>query len=119
MMNIEIMILRYHLIVAMVFEPVSAYRHFDEDRLNEEQIRLSMRTPVWVALVDPTDVNVAPPVSGVHPPVVLMICKRHVGAWHDDLIEVLVRQEGEDMVVFHVEHLTSRWRDYWQRFKGV
>ena len=113
------MILEHGYIMAIVFEQESAYRHFGEDRLDEKQIRLSMREPLWVALVDPADVNAVPPVHGVHPPVMLMICKRHVGAWDDDLIEVLVKQEGADMVVFHVEHLTSRWRNFWQRYQGV
>ena len=72
----------------IIFDPKSAYKHFDEDRLDEDGIRKAMAHPEWIALIDPAD-----------------------------LIEVLARPQGRDMLVFHVEHLTDKWRTYWMEWR--
>lgn len=103
--------------MAIRFDPKSAYKHFEEDRLSEEQIKQSMRQPVWFALIDPNDVEVPPPAADVTSPVVLMICKRHPGALNDDLIELLITMDGRDKLVFHAERLTDKWRTYWLKWR--
>lgn len=85
-------------------------------RLTEAHVLETLRQPLWAALVDPRDDTSQPPIR-LRPPVTLFICKRHPGAWDDDLIEVLVTMKGRDMHIFHVEHITDRWRSYWKRYK--
>lgn len=42
-----------------------------------------------------------------------MPCRR----MDDKLIEVLARPQGRDMLVFHIEHLTDKWRTYWIKWR--
>ena len=95
----------------IIFDPKSAYKHFDEDRLDEDEIRKAMAHPEWIALIDPADPTIPPGTSGNM--VALVICLRHPGALDDDLIEA----QGRDMLVFHVEHLTDKWRTYWMEWR--
>lgn len=37
----------------IIFDPKSAYKHFKEDRLDEDGIRKAMAHPEWIALIDP------------------------------------------------------------------
>ena len=101
--------------MAILFDPKSAYRHFEEDRLDEKRICEAMAHPEWIALVNPADPSVPPGMPGNV--AALVICLRHPGAWKDDLIEVLARPQGRDMLVFHVEHLSDKWRNYWKNWK--
>lgn len=94
---------------------VDILRHDKEDRLDEDGIRKAMAHPEWIALIDPADPAIPPGTSGNM--VALVICLRHPGAWDDDLIEVLARPQGRDMLVFHVEHLTDKWRTYWIKWR--
>lgn len=100
--------------MAIIFTQ-SAYRHFAEDNLDEESVRQSMTRPIWFALVDPEDTSVPP--KKTSKPSALIICLRHLGALEDDLIKLLARPDGRHMMVYHVEHLTDKWRNYWQKWK--
>ena len=99
----------------IIFDSKSAYKHFEEERLDEDEIRRAMAHPEWIALIDPADPSIPPGTPGST--AALVICLRRPGAWHDDLIEVLARPQGRDMLVFHVEHLTGKWRDYWMKWR--
>lgn len=48
----------------IIFDPKSAYKHFDEDRLDEDGIRKAMAHPEWIALIDPADPTIPPGTSG-------------------------------------------------------
>lgn len=37
----------------IIFDPKSAYKHFKEDRLDEDGIRKAMAHPEWIALIRP------------------------------------------------------------------
>ena len=101
--------------MSIVFDPKSAYKHFEEDLLDESEIRRSMARPEWFALVNPDDVSSPPSDRSNH--AALIICRRHPGAWPTDLIEILARPQGRNMLVFHVEHLTDKWRNYWMAWR--
>ena len=101
--------------MSIIFDQ-SAYKHFAEDRLSEDQIMKALRSPLWAALVDPHNDASCHPIH-LKPPVTLFICKRHPGALDNDLIEIFVTMRGHDMHIFHVEHLTDRWKSYWRRYK--
>ena len=58
----------------IIFDPKSAYKHFDEDRLDEDGIRKAMAHPEWIALIDPADPTIPPGTSGNM--VALVICLR-------------------------------------------
>ena len=103
------------IISVIIFDSKSAYKHFEEDRLDEDEIRRAMAHPEWIALIDPADPSIPPGTPGST--AALVICLRRPGAWHDDLIEVLARPQGRDMLVFHVEYLTGKWRDYWMKWR--
>ena len=44
----------------IIFDPKSAYKHFKEDRLDEDGIRKAMAHPEWIALIDPADPAIPP-----------------------------------------------------------
>ncbi|WP_229026173.1 hypothetical protein [Bifidobacterium adolescentis] len=48
----------------IIFDPKSAYKHFKEDRLDEDGIRKAMAHPEWIALIDPADPAIPPGTSG-------------------------------------------------------
>lgn len=95
----------------------SARKHFAEDRLDERLVLDAIAHPLWVAMVDPDDSSVAPP-ADTKPPTILMVCKRHLGALDDDLIELLVSMPRPGVMrIFHAMHLSGIWRDYWNTYR--
>ena len=90
-------------------------RHAGVPALAELNLLLADPTYTPDCTVDPADPAIPPGTSGNM--VALVICLRHPGAWDDDLIEVLARPQGRDMLVFHVEHLTDKWRTYWIKWR--
>ena len=99
----------------IIFDPKSAYKHFKEDRLDEDGDTQGHGASGMDRAHRPADPAIPPGTSGNM--VALVICLRHPGAWDDDLIEVLARPQGRDMLVFHVEHLTDKWRTYWIKWR--
>lgn len=95
----------------------SGRKHFKEDRINEQMVEDAIVNPIWFAIVDPNDPSLPPPVLNKHPPTALIVCKRHPGALDNDLLEVLCHPSGREMRIFHAEHLTQKWSDYWHRWR--
>lgn len=63
----------------IIFDPKSAYKHFKEDRLDEDGIRKAMAHPEWIALIDPADPTIPPGTSGNMVALVISTPSRRVG----------------------------------------
>lgn len=96
-----------------VFFTESARDHFAEDRITEENVLRGIRRPLWATPIEPDDPAIPPTQVKVPPRYILLIIKRHPYSESNDLLEVLATKRDGNIQIFHVMHLSDKWKNYW------